>query len=119
LPLIHVHLTRDLFNTRHEQIGQAIHEAQVEALGIPEDDRFQVFQPHEADEFKFDAGYNGVHRHSLLIIRITAVRMYSADTKRAFFKAVVGKLEPLGVAPEDVLICLAENGIDDWYAGRI
>lgn len=119
MPLIHVHLTRDLFDARHEDIGQAIHEAQIEALGIPEDDRFQMFQPHDAGEFKFDTGYNGVDRRDILIIRVTAVHMYDTDTKRAFFKAVVGKLEPLGVRSEDVLICLTENGTDDWYAGRI
>jgi hypothetical protein len=30
----------------------------------------------------------------------------------------VDKLEPLGIRREDVLICLAENGFEDWWAGR-
>ena len=45
--------------------------------------------------------------------------MYDTVTKKAFFEAVVEHLEPIGIRPEDVLICLVENGFDDWYAGRI
>jgi hypothetical protein len=119
LPLIQVHLNRDLFDAHHEEIGNAIHEAQIEALDIPADDRFQVFLPHDAGEIKFDPGFNGVERGSLLVIRIVAVHMYGTSTKRAFFKTVVDRLAPLGIRPEDVLICLTENGTDDWYAGRI
>jgi hypothetical protein len=118
LPLIQVHLNRDVFDAHHEDIGRAIHEAQIEALGIPADDRFQIFQPHDAGELKFDPGYNGVDRRDLLVIRVTAVHMYPTATKQAFFRTVVDKLEPLGVRREDVLICLTENGFDDWYAGR-
>ena len=76
----------------HEEIGNAIHEAQIEALDIPADDRFQVFLPHDAGEIKFDPGYNGVDRRSLLVIRVIAVHMYGTATKRAFFKAVVDRL---------------------------
>jgi hypothetical protein len=119
MPLIQVHLDRDLFDKSHEGIGNAIHDAQIEALGIPADDRFQIFQPHDAGELKYDAGYNGVERRSLLVIRVTAVHMYSVATKQTFFKTVVDKLEPLGVRPQDVLISLTENGFEDWYAGKI
>ena len=119
MPLIQVHLNQEVFDKSHEDIGNAIHDAQIEALGIPADDRFQIFQPHGAGELMFDPGYNGVDRRSLLVIRVIAVRMYDAPTKRAFFKAVVDRLEPLGIRPQDVLISLTENGIEDWYAGKI
>jgi len=119
VPLIHVHLDREVFEKLHEEIGNAIHDAQIEALNIPADDRFQIFQPHGSAELKFDAGYNGVERRDLLVIRVTAVHMYPVATKQAFFRAVVDKLEPLGIRPQDVLISLTENGFEDWYAGRI
>lgn len=119
MPFIHVHLTREVFDSSHDEIGLAIHEAQIEALGIPADDRFQVFQPHDAGEIKFDPGYNGVDRQNLLVIQVTAVHMYSTATKQLFFRTVVDKLKPLGIRSEDVLISLTENGFDDWYAGRV
>jgi hypothetical protein len=119
VPLVHVHLDRAVFEKSHEAIGNAIHDAQIEALGIPADDRFQIFQPHGPDELKFDAGYNGVDRRELLVIRVTAVHMYPVATKQAFFRTVVDKLEPLGIRPQDVLISVTENGFEDWYAGKI
>jgi hypothetical protein len=118
VPLIQVHLNRDVFDKSHEDIGEAIHDAQIEALGIPADDRFQIFQPHDAGQLKFDPRYNAVDRRDLLVIRVIAVRMYDTATKQALFSAIVRRLAPLGIRPEDVLISLTENGVEDWYAGR-
>jgi hypothetical protein len=119
VPLIQVHLDRGLFDKSHAEISDAVHDAQIQALGIPADDRFQIFSPHEAGELVFDPGYNGVDRRNLLVIRVVAVHMYDRPTKQAFFSAVVNRLAPLGIRPEDVLICLTENGVEDWYAGKI
>jgi hypothetical protein len=118
VPLIEVHLDRGVFDKSHSDIGNAIHDAQIEALGIPADDRFQIFSPHDPGELKFDPGYNGVDRRSLLVIRVIAVHMYPVAAKQAFFRTVVAKLEPLGIRGEDVLISLTENGFEDWYAGK-
>lgn len=118
MPLIQVDLSRELFDASHAAIGDAIHQAQIDALGIPADDRFQVFRPHDRDELKFDRGYNGVERRDLVLIKVTAVHMYPVATKQKFFKAVVERLAPLGIRQEDVLIALTENGFEDWYAGR-
>jgi hypothetical protein len=118
MPLIQVDLDRDLFEASHAAIGDAIHEAQIEALGIPADDRFQVFRPHGEGELKFDNGYNGVDRRALLLIQVTAVHMYPVAVKRRFFETLVAKLAPLGIRQEDVLISLVENGFEDWFAGK-
>jgi hypothetical protein len=118
VPFIQVDLSRELYESSRAAIGDAIHDAQIEALGIPSDDRFQVFQPHAPGEMAFDPGYNDVDRRDLVVIRVTAVHMYPVATKRAFFAATVARLAPLGVRAEDVLISLTENGFEDWYAGR-
>ena len=118
MPLIQVDLSRELFEASHDAIGHAIHDAQTEALGIPSNDRFQVFRPHGPGELKFDETYNDVERRDLMLIHVTAVHMYPVATKRRFFETVTEKLEPLGIRREDVLICLAENGFEDWWAGR-
>lgn len=118
MPLIQVDLDAALYESAGDAIGEAVHQAQIEALGIPADDRFQVFRPHAKGELKFDPQYNGVDRRNLLLIRVTAVHMYPVAAKRRFFEAVVAKLGPLGVRSEDVLIALVENGFEDWYAGK-
>ncbi len=78
----------------------------------------RVVRPRRVLGEEVDPGYNGVDRRSLLVIRVIAVHMYGTATKRKFFQAVVDRLRPVGIRPEDVLICLTENGAEDWYAGR-
>jgi hypothetical protein len=118
VPLIQVDLERDLFERLHEELSRAIHDAQIEALGIPADDLFQVFRPHDAGELKFDPGYNGVDRQHLVLIRITMVHMYSVAIKQKLYRAIVERLGQHGVRAEDILISVVENGFEDWYAGR-
>ncbi|HEY0226621.1 MAG TPA: tautomerase family protein [Mycobacterium sp.] len=119
MPLVQVDLDRHLYDSHHAEISKAIHAAEIEALGMQEDDLFQVFTPHDAGELKFDPGYNGVDRQQLVLVRLTMVHMYSVETKRALYAAVRDKLGGCGVRPEDILICIVENGFEDWYAGKL
>lgn len=118
MPLIQVDLSAAVYDELHEQMSTEIQAAQVEALGITPDDLFHVFRPHRPGEIKFDPGYNGVDRRDLVLIHITMVHMYPVSKKRALFEAIVRRLGALGIRSEDILISVAENGFEDWYAGR-
>jgi hypothetical protein len=117
MPLVRIDLERSLLAKRSE-ISDAIQQSFVEALGVVENDRFQVFQPRDAADLVADPTYNEVERRSLVLLQITAVHMYSPAQKRRLFEELARRLEPLGVRHEDLLICLVENGFEDWYAGR-
>jgi hypothetical protein len=118
VPLIQIDLDRELYETSRGALSAAVHEAQLEALDIPADDRFQVFTPHDPGDLVFDPAYNGVERRSLVLVRITMVHMYSVATKQRLFRAIVERFGEAGVRPQDVLIAVVENGFEDWYAGR-
>jgi hypothetical protein len=119
MPLVQVDLDQQLFDSSHAQLSRALHTAQIEALGVPEDDLFQVFTPHGAGQLKFDPGYNDVDRQQLLLVRMTMVHMYSVAQKQRLFAALRDKLGECGVRAEDILICVVENGFEDWYAGKL
>ena len=119
MPLIQIDLDRDLFDALGDQLSAAVHKAQIDALDIPPDDLFQVFTPHGPGELRFDPGYNGVDRQQLLLLRITMVHMYSLETKQQLFRAIVERFAEAGVRAEDILISVVENGVEDWYAGRL
>jgi hypothetical protein len=119
MPLIQVDLRRELFDSSHEQISAALQRAGEEALGTPSDDLFQVFRPRDEGELKFDPTYNGVDRRDMVLIQVLAVHMHPVAQKQAFFRAIVEQLGALGVRPADIHIALAENGFEDWYAGRL
>ena len=46
MPLIQIDLDRDLYESACDRLAEAVHHAQIDALGISADDRFQVFTPH-------------------------------------------------------------------------
>jgi hypothetical protein len=119
VPLIQIDLDRELFDTLGDQLSAAVHKAQIDALDIPSDDLFQVFTPHGPGELRFDPGYNGVDRQQLLLLRITMVHMYDLATKQRLFRAIVERFAEAGIRPEDILISVVENGVEDWYAGRL
>jgi phenylpyruvate tautomerase PptA (4-oxalocrotonate tautomerase family) len=119
MPLIQIDLERSLYEAKHADISEQIHQAQIEALEIPSDDLFQVFRPHSPGELKFDRTYNDVERQSLLLIHITMVHRYSVETKRKLYGAIARRLATLNIRPEDVLISVVENGFEDWYAGKL
>ena len=117
MPLVRIDLSQTLYERLHEEIGVAVHQAQIDSIRIPVDDKFQVFTPHAESELKFDPHYNGVDRQSLVVIQITLVQLYSVVTKRALYAAIVNALTPLGIRAEDILISLVENTYEDWYGG--
>ena len=119
MPLIHIDLDRELYEASADDISREIQQAQVDALGIVPDDLFHVFSPHQPGELRFDPGFGGVDRQSLVLIRIVMVHMYSVDTKRKLYRAIVERLGALGIRGEDILISVVENGFEDWYAGQL
>jgi hypothetical protein len=117
VPLVRIDLSQTLYDQLGEEIGLAVHQAQIDSITIPVGDKFQVFTPHDPSELKFDPRYNDVDRRSLVVIQITLVQLYSVATKRALYAAIVNSLTPLGIRAEDILISLVENTYEDWYGG--
>ncbi|SDS55876.1 tautomerase family protein [Microlunatus soli] len=117
MPLIQIDLERELFDSSKEEISKAVHDAQLEVLNAPADDLFQVYRPHEPGEFVFSPTFGGVDRQHLLLIRITMVHMHPVAAKQKLYDAMTSRLAEVGVRPDDVLICIVENGFEDWFAG--
>jgi len=117
MPLIQVDLERALFESSKAELSRAIHRAQIDAIGAPEDDLFQVYRPHEPGEFVFSPTFGGVDRQHLLLIRITMVHVHPVAAKQRLYATMIERLAEVGVRPDDVLICIVENGFEDWFAG--
>jgi 4-oxalocrotonate tautomerase len=87
---------------------------------VPEKDRFQVINEHEADNFLFDADYLGVRRtDDLVIIQITWNEGRTVEQKKALYKAIADGLHAaIGLRREDVLINLVEVKKENWSFGN-
>jgi 4-oxalocrotonate tautomerase len=91
----------------------------VQAIGIPEGDRFQIITEHEAD-LVYDPDYLDIQRtDGIVIIQITFSSGRTMEQKKALFKNIAELLAAeQGVLKEDVFINLVEVARENWSFGN-
>lgn len=89
-------------------ILDGVHSALVEAFGIPDHDRIQVYTEVARDNWDTPG------REELVIVEIKAFAGRSLDAKRALYKAVVRNLEGAGVESADVFIMVIDLPMENW-----
>jgi len=101
-------------------IGDGVHRALVEAIGIPKQDRFQVLSRHAAGGLVFDRHYLGISRSDgAVFVQITLSVGRSVEQKKALFAAIVRNLgQRPGIRNEDVFVNLVEIVKENWSFGN-
>lgn len=119
MPLVRIALLKGKRPAWRRQVGDAVHEAMVETIGVPERDRFQLFTEHEPDDFVYDAEYLGIARsRNLVIIQITISAGRTLAQKRALYRAIADRLARLALRREDVFVSLVEVAKENWSFGN-
>ena len=101
-------------------IGDAVHNAMVEAINVPADDRFQVISEHTPDEMLFDFGYLAVDRSDdCVLVHCTMKRGRTPTQKKALYAKIADNLQALaGHRRQDAVVILTENELSDWSFGN-
>jgi 4-oxalocrotonate tautomerase len=118
MPVVRIDLSDQRNPAQRRAISDAVHRAFVEAVGIPQGDRFHIVTTHPVDELIADPEYLGVERQDVVFIQITLVQGRSADLKQEFYQALVPLLGEVGVRAEDIAVILTENGPADYSWGN-
>jgi 4-oxalocrotonate tautomerase len=120
MPLVSISLREGTSAEYRRAIADGVHQAMVEAMAIPEDDRFQVISEYSAENLVYDPQYLGVKRSDRVVfIQITLSAGRKPGQKRALYKRLTELLaKSPGVRPEDVLINLVEVAWENWSFGN-
>ncbi len=118
MPLVRIDLSETRPPAVRSAIAEGVHQALVDAVGIPADDRFQVVTPHPDGELYFDPAYLGVERRDIVYVQITLVEGRTRAKKLDLYERIAANLEAAGVRPEDVFITLTENSLENWSVGN-
>ncbi|OWA01733.1 tautomerase family protein [Streptomyces sp. CS159] len=106
---------------RLDALGRAVHDALVETLGIPSDDRFQVLTAHDpaGGTLRYD-DYLGVHRdEGIVFVAITMRAGRTTRQKEALYGRIARLAEEYaGTDPRNVFVTLTENSSADWSLGN-
>jgi phenylpyruvate tautomerase PptA (4-oxalocrotonate tautomerase family) len=118
MPLLYVDLIEGRAPAEIRALLDAIHDAVVEAFGVPPRDRYQVVRTHPAHEIVvWDTGL-GIDRSSQLVVLHVVSRRRSAEKKQRFYELVAANLaRRCGLDPADLIISITDNGDDDWSFG--
>ncbi len=120
MPLVRISLREGKPAAYRKAIGDAVHQAMVEAINVPPLDRFQVITEHKPDGLIYDAEYLGIRRtDEVVFIQITLNAGRALELKKALYARIVDLLKQNpGVRPEDVFINLTEVPKENWSFGN-
>ena len=119
MPFIRTCVHHDTTPAERSAIVAGIHQALVEAIGMPADELFNRITAYQPEEFFFSRTFNGYARSERpVVIEITMRRGRSDAMKRALYQLIAKKLQDAAqVHPNDVFIFVHENDYSDWSVG--
>ena len=119
MPLVRISLVKGKPQEYRRRVGDAVHNALVDALAVPAADRFQLLTEHEPGDLVYDPGYLGIARSSdIVIVQITLSAGRTLEKKRALFRHIADNLAALGLRREDAWVNLVEVAKENWSFGN-
>jgi 4-oxalocrotonate tautomerase len=120
MPLVRISIKQGKPPAYRAALGDAVHRAMVETIGVPAKDRFQVITEHPADALVYDASYLDVARSDdVVFVQITLNAGRTVEMKKALYARIADLLAASpGVRREDVLVSLVEVPKENWSFGN-
>jgi 4-oxalocrotonate tautomerase len=120
MPLVRISVYDKTPAERRRTIAASVYEAMRATLGIPDGDRFIVLNGHSADDISVDPYFMDMRRtEDFVLIHITLRGGRTTEVKQSFYREVARLLDQrANIAPDNVMIVLTPNGLEDWSFGR-
>jgi len=119
VPLVRIDAPMDRSAAELRALGDSVHRAMVETLGVPAEDKFQVVTGHASGVLNVTPSYLGVaHGEGMVIVQITLNQGRSIEQKKALYRRLADELHAgQGVRKEDVIVSLVEVSKENWSFG--
>jgi 4-oxalocrotonate tautomerase len=119
MPFVRIELPPAIAPGAAQRVGDAVHDAMVETIAVPADDKFQLITQHPAGAIVCTPEYLGVkHTERALFIQIFLAPGRTLQQKRALYAKVARDVSQVAdVSPSDVLISLVETLRENWSFG--
>ncbi|HMH66509.1 MAG TPA: tautomerase family protein [Pinirhizobacter sp.] len=119
MPIARIELARGKSPEHVKAIGQAVYDAML-AIGVPQNDRFQVITEHDPDRLVFDRTYLGIERtDDFILVQITMNEGRTLELKKKLYQGIADGIHAAtGVRKQDVMINLVEVKKENWSFGN-
>ena len=120
MPLVRISLREGKSEQYRRALADGVHQAIVEAIDAPPQDRFQIITEHPRGRLVYDPGYLGISRtDGFVFVQVLFSSGRTPEQKKAFYARVIELLAGESrIRPEDVAITLVENERSDWSFGQ-
>jgi 4-oxalocrotonate tautomerase len=120
MPLVRISLRQRTSQEYRKALADGVHQAMVESIAIPPNDRFQVITEHAPEALIYDPQYLDVRRSDRIVfVQITLSFGRKPQQKRKLYKRMAEILaESPGLPPQDLLINLVEVSWENWSFGN-
>ncbi|MGE5339650.1 MAG: tautomerase family protein [Gemmatimonadota bacterium] len=95
---------------RRRAIIEAVHQALVDGVLIPQTDRTLRLQQFDAEDFAISRG----RTENFTLIEIDLVAGRSLAAKRRLYKCIVDNLAALGIRRKDVMVVVRDVPRENW-----
>jgi 4-oxalocrotonate tautomerase len=118
MPFQRIDLSSARAPEQRSRIADALHQALVETIDVPADDRFQVITPHPPGELRCAASYLGIAHQDPVLVQVTLSRGRTTEQKQALYRRMAELAEAAGLPRAELVVSLVEVGREDWSFGN-
>jgi 4-oxalocrotonate tautomerase len=120
MPLVRISVGDTLDREKRKLLANAVYDAMRATIGIPEGDKFVVLTAHAEEELIADPHFLGMERtEGFVLVEITLRSGRTTEKKQALYREIARLFaERAAIAPDNVMIVLRGNELDDWSFGR-
>jgi len=117
MPLVNISLRKGTTAAYRRAIADGIHQAMMDAMQIPADDRFQLVYEHSPENMIQDRMFFGIERSEKSIFIQIVVNHRDVSQKMKVYELIVGNLgKDPGLRKEDIFIGIVEVARENWWA---
>jgi 4-oxalocrotonate tautomerase len=120
MPLVRISLRQGKSEQYRKAVADGIHQALVEAIDAPAQDRFQIITEHPANALIYDPSYLGIDRSDdVVMVQITLSTGRKLAQKRKLYQRMAEILaKNAGLRPQNLVISLVEVAWENWSFGN-
>lgn len=120
MPLVRISLREGKSEAYRRALADGVHQAMIEAIDAPAQDRFQLITEHSANDLIYDPSYLEIERSDdIVVVQITLSGGRKPPQKRKLYQRMAELLEKNpGLRPQDLVINLVETAWENWSFGN-
>ena len=120
MPLVRISLREGTSVQYRQALADGVHQAMVEAIEIPAQDRFQIITEHPAGGLIYDPSYLGIERsEKIVLVQITLSGGRKPAQKKKLYQRMAEILaKNPGLRQQDLFINLVEVAWENWSFGN-